>query len=302
MGCETTLPVQNTPVPPNRPARVAPVKPAAPAVQSQHSLDLARYYQRVQNDLTAQDLLRTDGGGPDTQFGADTLLRNFEQIAFYDEYARGGGLSRSSGAIGRLKKWQGPVRMTVQHGKFATEADRARDYAEVANYAARLARVTGHPIGMSQSSANFHVLFMGEDDADTLKDRVRTIVPEINPNALAIFNRLPRSVHCLVLAFAGTENSHGYARAIAVIRAEHPDLMRKSCIHEELAQGLGLANDSPRARPSIFNDDDEFALLTTHDEMLLRMLYDPRLTPGMTLEAARPILTETARKLTGGNS
>ena len=66
--------------------------------------------------------------------------------------------------------------------------------------------------------------------------------------------------------------------------------MRKACFHEELAQGLGLANDSPAARPSIFNDDEEFALLTDHDASLLRLLYHPDLTPGMTPDEARPIL------------
>ncbi len=40
----------------------------------------------------------------------------------------------------------------------------------------------------------------------------------------------------------------------------------------EIAQGLGLPNDSPTARPTIFNDDEEFALLTRQDEMMLRML------------------------------
>ena len=87
-----------------------------------------------------------------------------------------------------------------------------------------------------------------------------------------------------------------------MIRAEQSGLMRKSCIHEEVAQGLGLANDSPYARPSIFNDDDEFALLTTHDEMLLRILYDPRLTPGMSAEAALPIVEDLASRLAGGPS
>ena len=72
--------------------------------------------------------------------------------------------------------------------------------------------------------------------------------------------------------------------------------MRQSCVHEELAQGLGLANDSPRARPSIFNDDDEFALLTSHDEELLSLLYTPALTPGMQPDEARPIV---ARMLAG---
>jgi hypothetical protein len=97
-------------------------------------------------------------------------------------------------------------------------------------------------------------------------------------------------------------NSGAYTRAFAVIRAEHPDLLRLSCLHEEIAQGLGLPNDSPRARPSIFNDDEEFALLTDHDELLLRMLYSRELRAGMTLSEARPIAESLARRLLGGNS
>jgi hypothetical protein len=78
--------------------------------------------------------------------------------------------------------------------------------------------------------------------------------------------------------------------------------MRQSCVQEELAQGLGLANDSPRARPSIFNDDEEFATLTRMDELLLRILYDRRLRPGMTEEEARPIVEVIAAELMGGAS
>ena len=89
---------------------------------------------------------------------------------------------------------------------------------------------------------------------------------------------------------------------MAVIRSELPQRMFQSCVHEELAQGMGLANDSPRARPSIFNDDEEFAYLTRHDELLLRILYDPRLVPGMTEAEARPVVQTIATELLGGNS
>ena len=84
------------------------------------------------------------------------------------------------------------------------------------------------------------------------------------------------------------------------MRSEHPDLTRRACFHEELAQGLGLANDDQNARPSIFNDDEEFALLTSHDELLLKILYDPRLTPGMSADEARPIVRVIAQELKGG--
>ena len=104
----------------------------------------------------------------------------------------------------------------------------------------------------------------------------------------------------MVAAFAGGEGANTYTAAVAVIRAENPDLLRLSCIHEELAQGLGLANDSPAARPSIFNDDDEFALLTRHDELLLKMLYDPRLRAGMSAAQAAPLTRIIARELTQG--
>ncbi len=71
--------------------------------------------------------------------------------------------------------------------------------------------------------------------------------------------------------------------------------MRKSCVHEEMAQAMGLTNDSPNARPSIFNDDEEFAFLTRHDEILLRMLYDPRLKAGMESYEVIPLLPAIAR-------
>ena len=153
---------------------------------------------------------------------------------------------------------------------------------------------------MGDNGANFHVIFVSADDTNFLTARVRQIVPDIGQSALGLLNRLPRGVHCLVLAFSDTPNGYDYGTAIAVIRTEHPDLLRLSCIHEEVAQGLGLGNDDPRARPSIFNDDDEFALLTTHDEHLLRILYDPRLTPGMRAEAAMPIVRERATQLVYG--
>lgn len=297
--------VDPVPVPPSRPDRIAPkpvALPAPPAQPSAKSRELADYYTRVEAQLVAQGLLRTDGGGPDTQFSRRMLIENFERIAFYDEYQRGAGLRSSFGGQSRLKRWERPVRIGVEFGASVPEAQRATDRGEVARYASRLARLTGHPISVSGADPNYYVMFMSEDDRETLPTRVRQIVPNINETALDIFRTLPRSIHCLVIAFSSEPGGHEYGKAIALIRAEHPSLMRKSCIHEELAQGLGLANDSPRARPSIFNDDDEFALLTSHDELLLRMLYDRRLSVGMTWPQAAPIVETIADELMGGPS
>ncbi|WP_323786171.1 DUF2927 domain-containing protein [Thalassovita sp.] len=295
----TPLGLQRSAVPQARPAGLARPDPADASARSR---ELAAYFRKVQADLLAQGLLRTDGGGPDTPFTATDLVRNFETIAFYDEYERGAGLRNAHSGPGFLRRWTVPVRFGVEFGASVPQAQRITDRANVQSYAARLSRVTGHPISVSGAKANFHVLFMGEDDRAQMLTRVQQIVPNINPASMQILRDIPQSIHCLVIAFSATGNSSDYREAIALIRAEHPELLRKSCIHEELAQGLGLANDSPRARPSIFNDDDEFSLLTTHDEMLLRILYDPRLRPGMSLRQAHPIIRQIAEELTGGRS
>ena len=297
----------DTPAPDeSAPAAPSAARPPAPTVVkplSDRSLALAAHYARVERNLIAQGLLRTDGGGPDAPYTDTDILRNFERIAFYDEYERDRGLVQSDGRAGGLRKWAGPVRMAVEFGASVSLDQRARDKAEVARYASRLARITGHPIGVdSAANANFNVLFMGEDDRAQAVDRILQLVPNINQSSIDLFQTLPHTIHCLVVAFSDNNEDHTYRRAIALIRAEHPPLLRTSCIHEELAQGLGLANDSPRARPSIFNDDDEFALLTTQDEELLRLLYSPRLKPGMSFDQARPILLQLIAERRGGTS
>jgi hypothetical protein len=287
--------VPTAPGPDARPAGLP--APNAPSARSQA---LARYYAQVEADLLGRGLLRTDGGGPDTPYTDTDLMRNFEQIVFYDEYAPGAGYRPSAGRAGGLRKWVEPVRFSVEFGASVPATRRVDDRRMVEDYVARLARITRHPISMNPANANFHVLVVGEDDRESTLARIREIVPNIGESTLSIFRTMPRSIHCLVVAFSGEGDDHTYRRAIALIRTEHPPLLRQSCVHEELAQGLGLADDSPSARPSIFNDDDEFALLTSHDEELLRLLYSPALTPGMRAEDARPILRRLLEARTGG--
>lgn len=300
-GCEALNPVAPSPKPQARPAVLKkPVAPKPP-VKAEDSRALAVYYRRVEADLVAQGLLRTDGGGADVPFTQSRLVDTFERVAFYDEYTRGAGLRSASNVPGRLKRWTGPVRIGVEFGASVPVERRVADRNEVGAYAARLARITGHPIS-TRGTPNFTVIYAGEEDRAELIARVRRLVPGIGEASLNIFRTLPRDIHCFVMAFGGDGDAYDYHRAIALIRDEHPSLLRQSCVHEELAQGLGLANDSPRARPSIFNDDDEFALLTDHDELLLKLLYDPALRPGMTLAEARPIIRERAAELMGGES
>lgn len=294
------VPEPATPAPPSVNPRPRPDLPvvAEPAPISE---TVREYYHRVQETMLAQGLMRQDLGGPDAPFNERHLVENFVQVALYDEYTRVDGRLVARPTPSRLRRWEQPVRMRVIFGDSIPLEQRRKDSSDVAEYAERLSRVSGVPIRQTEEQANFHVLILNEDERMGFGPQLRALVPGIDELTVRTVTNLPQSTYCVLFAFS-RGGSSTYAQAVAVIRGEHPDLLRLSCIHEELAHGMGLANDSSLARPSVFNDDEEFSLLTTHDELMLQMLYDPRLRPGMTETEARPILQVIARELMGGES
>jgi hypothetical protein len=280
------------------------VAAVAPAPEPGSASDRVRtHFARQEATLRARGLMRTDGGSADAPFGVATLVQNFERIALYDEYVEVGGRLLSRETPSRLRRWESPVRIGVEFGAAVPEDQRVRDLASLGGLTARLARLTGHPITLVEDNraANFRVLVLTEEERRAYGPRLAAMLPGIDALSLRTVTGMPLSASCLVLAFARGGTST-YTQAVAVVRAELPDLTRLSCFHEEVSQGLGLPNDYAGARPSIFNDVQEFALLTGHDEMLLRILYDARLRPGMTPPEARPIVQAIATELLGGES
>lgn len=278
------------PIPPEPPAEKPTISPQSSA--------LAAYYEQVQNSLLSQGLLRTDGGS-DLPLTAHMLATNFLRIAFYEEYS-GGGLIAKSAPIS-LTRWQDPVRVSLRFGASVSQSRQAADRVKVASYLARLARLTGHDIALSDTNPNFFISIANVDERRALGPKIRAALPQLNAAQVSGVTNLDKSTYCLVWTQSDTQSGN-YKRAFVYIPAEHPDLMRLACLHEELAQGLGLPNDSGLNRPSIFNDDEEFALLTRQDELMLSMLYDPSLRSGMTEAEARPIVQSLARRLLDGNS
>ncbi|PTV95564.1 hypothetical protein C8J27_104202 [Rhodobacter aestuarii] len=283
--------------------RQSPRPAPAPDVvtpQSPESLAVAAYYQQIEDTLKGRGLLRTDVAPRDAPITTHQLIDDFIHIALYDEYSSFGGTYIARPTPSRLRRWQVPVRMSVEFGASVPLEQRSQDHAVISAYAGQLASASRHPVQVVPAGGNFTVFVVNEDERRDLGPRLQQLVPGIDPGSVDAITNLAPSTFCVVFAFSEGA-APAYSRAVAVIRAEHPPTLRRSCVHEELAQGLGLANDYPHARPSIFNDDEEFALLTRHDELLLRMLYDPRLRPGMAEAEARPIVTTIARELMGGS-
>lgn len=248
-------------------------------------------YEAYEAMLHAKGKLRTETVAADAAFDAADLVRNYERVALNREAdpTRAGGDDNLRPSP--IHRWHGPLRYRVSGGA-ATPEDRA----EVAALMGLIARLTGLDIAdASGDGANFLILITNPEE----RDRVAASLAESSPRFAETFGfwRTEPSVICVADNLVTSDAPHAIVAAMVVIGSETQGLLRRACLHEEIVQSLGLANDHPEVRPSIFNDDGEFALLTRHDALLLRLHYDPRLAPGMTAEEAMPQIGRIAREV-----
>ncbi|MEM6973559.1 MAG: DUF2927 domain-containing protein [Pseudomonadota bacterium] len=248
-------------------------------------------YETTALSLGKMRLERAPEGLPVSRRG---LAENFRRIAFGIEHDVLDPADPAVSDGGTLRRWQRPVRVNVT--SLGDDADVHRDMvSEVAN---RIAVATRHPIqaATAQHPANLAVLFLRPEDYGPAGDALRK---RAGGGWLArqveAFGRAQHTPCVGIFLHAETQEAgrpDEIIFALALIRAGLPPRLGRACIEEEMAQAMGLPNDDPYVRPSVFNDDQEFALLTGHDEALLRILYDARLSPGMSESEAMEIVPE----------
>ena len=225
--------------------------------------------------------LRTDSDARDVSYTNDDLADHFHRIAFFNYPGDTEHIPKP------LTRWQGPIEWSV----YGTE----EDTRTVEAFMGRLARLTRLEVRqVPQRDANFLIVIMTEAEQEEAR---RALDDTETRDFLSEF--LGAVFDCGLVA-RWSPRDPVIDSALVYLHGDLRGLYRELCFHEEIAQSLGLFNDDPTVRPSIFNDDDEFALLTTHDELLLRILYDPRLRPGMTAREAMPIVRRIIREVRPG--
>jgi len=254
--------------------------------------DEAALYARLQDDLRRSGFMRTERVPADAPFSDADLIRDFELVALYSEFGRRNDRFVRQTSPSVLAKWTDPIRIRLIFGRSVGSDQRRSDRRDVEDFTARLARLSGLEIGLADEDApaNFIIIYADARERGEIAEQIARTNPQADPAFIDSLRSSPPAEVCYVNTFWSDEQPGRIVFAVTVIKAEARGLMRLSCVHEELTQALGLANDDPRVRPSIFNDDEEFALLTLHDEILLRMLYHPRLKPGMRADEVRPLL------------
>ena len=184
-----------------------------------------------------------------------------------------------------VSKWNGPVRLGL-HGNAAR-------YREVIDrIAAELTRLTGLAVGVvdlgNSEPPNFHIYFADPDKTLDLLLRFKKDAEKA------------REMSKMLCMASGSTESNTFTGGYAIVKNDLGRDQTGRCLLEEITQSLGLEADSELVQPSIFsNYGPHVDELPMNDKILVRALYDPRITPGMkrekVMEIAREIIPELVR-------
>lgn len=244
-------------------------------------------YAAYQIALRANGKLSIETAPEGAPYDAADLVRNFERIALRHEADATVPGGEGNWNPNPLTRWHGPL----NYGLFG-DAVTPEDRAETARLMNRISALTGLEIAESEDEANLLILITAPEERDGFSADLIGFSPAL-AQTFDFWRRTPEVI-CVANNLFSSDDNNLIVAGMIVIGSETTGLLRQACLHEEIVQALGLANDHPDVRPSIFNDDGEFALLTEHDEHLLRILYDRRLEPGMMAEQAMPIVRRIA--------
>ena len=258
---------------------------------------LIKYYSTLEKRKISLGLLRQDGGGADTPFDLDDIIEAFDKLAFYNEYnIEKNQLLPNSNSVS-LAKWKSNTNISVRFGKSVGKKQKEKDLQEIKELIKNLSDITDHKIEFSQQNQNMYIVIANRKEIKNIIGEIGFRHPEFDPTRIPIITQLPEDIHCIAMTSMSSEPNSAISSALVIIRSELPVIMRRACFHEEIAQSLGLTNDSHLARPSVFNDDDEFATLTKFDEILLQILYDHRLNSGISKREASQLVRQIANEI-----
>lgn len=220
----------------------------------------------------------TSLAAPLPQPGLDQVVRQFEDVAFGHEHGAARGI---------LQKWTERPGIAL----FTGESWDLRPYLPaIQSHLGAIGHLTGLPAVPERTDARKATLRLGFYPRAKFAQMPRA-------GSEAEFRRWVSTSACVALAVEDPQRAGRIVAAAIAIGTDIPESQRRHCILEELVQSMGLPNDACHYRPSLFCEADRVFELTSADRILLRTLYDRRLTAGMARDEALPIVRAIVAEL-----
>ena len=206
-------------------------------------------------------------------FSDQEIIDGFLKIAFGAEF-------RADQRVDRIRKYDQPVRIFVDS---RGEPDRTSQIIDIVSDIRTRIRNLEITVTPTRVDANMIITLVLDND---LQSTIRTIYgPERARN-------IERSLRPQCLAGFAKDRTYRIQRSEVLLVIDAGDFVFYDCAYEEILQALGPINDDRSVPWSMFNDDVSMGFFDIYDQILLNLLYDPRIQPGMTKREIRDLLPE----------
>lgn len=186
-----------------------------------------------------------------------------------------------------IARWKTPLRIAIKGYVNENHIRIIRQHLAVIK---KLTGITIEKVEAPENPENLTILFLAGEEMGNVK---------IKGVDASYIEKIAAPQSCYFISFKKPPDT--IVRGVIVVNKDRPDEVTEHCLLEELVQSMGLPNDTNMLRPSIFSDYDRLTSLSRHDEILIRTLYDERMTEGLdrpsALNVAREIIADWDRRL-----
>jgi hypothetical protein len=206
-----------------------------------------------------------------TSFTDAQIVDGFLKTAFGAEF-------HLAGRVDRIRRYDRPVRVFIDNR--ARPDRRAQTARVIADIGARI-RHLDIAVTADREAANLVVTLVRDRDLGATIARVfgaergREIRRALDPQCLSGFRK---------------DEAFAIVAGDVILVADRGDFTFLDCAYEEILQALGPINDTDSVPWTMFNDRVRMGFFGVYDQILLNILYDPLIRPGMTVEEARAAL------------
>lgn len=205
--------------------------------------------------------------------------RNFTDAQIADGFFKVafGAEMQLGGPVDRIRKYDKPVRVFIEN---AGKPDRSSAVAAVVTDIAHHIEHLDLAVTERREDANFIVRLIRSRDLAPMVRRLygakgRTILKSLEPACLSGFRK------DAAFRIQGSD---------VILVVDTGEFVFYDCAYEEILQALGPIRDDPSVPWTMFNDDVRKGFFDTYDQLLLNILYDPRIQAGMTRREVRALL------------
>ena len=207
------------------------------------------------------------------------------ELADFRRFAFGSGESQ-------LAKWQQPLRVALVDAAGEENREAARRHLQ------DLAALTGLEVAEApRAQANLLVFFADDPVAAARRHRGLYSRHLSDPRRFDSLLAGMADSTCFGFLWGGWPSGRGIDFAVVFVRTDRGARTVEGCLVQQTTQVTGLMHDLGPEADTAFNDSGRHVALTARDRLMVRLLYDDRLEPGMVWAEAEPLARAALREL-----